>query len=326
MRRGPVGGTERPGQLEAIGSTRRPGQCIRAEVSRQLVMQALAGPARHPIVAPGRRTPRDPTEMPAQPVQHPVQRGVADQVFAGPGQGGAGHADRHPEGRVVVKRGREARRATGCVGQAGSQPALRQIEHAVGEAARRPGLPVMGLPGLDQDDPAGRAALASAAAEEVLHTVVGDADQPIVMAMQVVGMRGEAGLDRLHAGRLVVHQPDTVGGGRRDSGRSRAGDPGDHGATQHSPPGPRDRGTPTSSTRRPGWRWVVGPWTSRTRLRRAAGRRLCPIGWRPACRRPTPPCSRPGASPGTGRPGTARAHPWEQALSVRSAVAPDEFR
>jgi hypothetical protein len=64
---------------------------------------------------------------------------------------------------------------------------------------------------LDQDDAAGGGALAGAAAEKVLHAPVGDADQPFVMPVQVIGMAGKAGTDSLDAARGIAHQCQPVG-------------------------------------------------------------------------------------------------------------------
>lgn len=77
------------------------------------------------------------------------------------------------------------------------QPSLRQIEHAVGKTVLMTRLAVMGLLRFDENDAAGRAATPGAPAEEILHTLFGDADQPFIMLVHIIGMAGEARADRL---------------------------------------------------------------------------------------------------------------------------------
>jgi hypothetical protein len=70
----------------------------------------------------------------------------------------------------------------------------------------------MSLLRLDQDNSVRCAALAHTAAEEILHPVIGDTNEPIIVAVKVIGMCGETGLDRLHTGRLIMHQPNVMSG------------------------------------------------------------------------------------------------------------------
>lgn len=89
----------------------------------------------------------------------------------------------------------------------------------VGETVGAAGLAVMGFLGLDQDHPSRRAAPAHAPAEEILNPAFGDADQPVVVAVQIIGVGGEPGVDRLHAARPIADQADAI------RGRHRTGDP-----------------------------------------------------------------------------------------------------
>ncbi len=64
--------------------------------------------------------------------------------------------------------------------------------------------------GLDQDDPAWRALPAGAPAHEILHTTIGDADQPVIVAVKIIGVPGKAGPDGFDARGGIMHQTDTV--------------------------------------------------------------------------------------------------------------------
>jgi hypothetical protein len=53
------------------------------------------------------------------------------------------------------------------------------------------------------------------ATEEILQAAIGDANQPFVVAVQIIGVTGEAGVDRLNSGAGIARQSDAI---RRHSG------------------------------------------------------------------------------------------------------------
>jgi hypothetical protein len=166
-------------------------------------MQPLARPPRHARIVPPPSVPRAPAEMKPQPSQHRIERGLALQPPTLPPQRPARRAHRAAKPRIIGEvRPKSPRLAN---------PRLRQIEHAVGEAAFVACLSVMQLSRLDQDDPSLRAPPPRAAAEEILHAALGHAHQPLVMPMKVVRVSREPRPDRLDAADPVAHQPNPIG-------------------------------------------------------------------------------------------------------------------
>ncbi len=65
---------------------------------------------------------------------------------------------------------------------------------------------------LGQDQPIARAALPGSAAVKIPHASIGDAHQPLVMAMQVISVTHEAGVDRVDTTHRVAQQVNAIGG------------------------------------------------------------------------------------------------------------------
>lgn len=226
MRRRAVGRAERPGELKAIRRAGNLRQAIGSDIRRHVVVQPLPRQTRHALRTAAGRAAAWTAELRTQAVQDSVKCGVPSQALARTEKRTAGCADAMGEQRVVIERGGETRITAACVGQTGPQPWLWQIEHAIGKAPGRPRLPVMLFLWLNQDDTAWRAAPTGATAHEILHTTIGNADEPVIVAVKIIGMRGEAGPDGFDASGGIMHQTDTVGrrchcAGRR-SGRARA--------------------------------------------------------------------------------------------------------
>ena len=219
VRRGSVGRTKGAGELETVRGADRPGQRVSAEVPGGVVVQPLARPASHPPVASCRDAVFRAAEMRAQQGEDVVQGRVALKAPCPANQGATGDADHAAERWIVEQIVSKTRLTAGRVSQPRPQPWARQVEHPVREAIWTARLPIMGLLGLDQDDPARRAASTLAAAEEVLHAVIGGADQPVVVTVQVVSVRGEAGANRFHPARRIVHETDAVRGKEADAYR-----------------------------------------------------------------------------------------------------------
>jgi hypothetical protein len=115
-------------------------------------------------------------------------------------------ADRGAKPHVVGQGGAEPDRVVALA----VEPVPQQVQHRVGKTLAAAAFAIVRLLRLDQDDAARRAAPACATAEKVPNAVIDDTRQPVVVAMQVIGMAGKARADRLDAARGVAHQPHGV--------------------------------------------------------------------------------------------------------------------
>ena len=221
MGAGAVCGTKGAGELKPVGGPGGLGESIPADILGQPAMQ----PVTRALGDGGRRAAGGEAlgalQMRPQTAEDGIQSGVAPQLLAPLPERRAGGADGQAQGRVIAKRRPETGIADRPVAEAVLQPAARQVEHAIRKAAFRAGLPVMRFLRLDENDAARRAEAPGAAAEKILHAVIGDTDQPFIMAMKVIGMAGEAGRYALDAAGRVPRERNAVRG-IRGGARQRA--------------------------------------------------------------------------------------------------------
>jgi len=205
MGRGVTDGAKGASKMEAVRGAGIVGERVEADILGQGIMKPFTRPpgGRNGVSA-GRRPSRAP------------RRG---QALGWGSEREASRADRGGELRVIDEGRQKSWIADRRVGKSGVQPGARQIQHAIGEAAAIAGLPVMSLLRLDQDDTAGGAAATAATAEKILLSAFGDADEPIVVAMQVAGVAGEARPDYLDSARAIADELHVVGRRRNRFGR-----------------------------------------------------------------------------------------------------------
>src|SRR5882724_6477388 len=206
-----VGPREGAAEMEAAhaGDVREVGG---GDVVGQCFMQEIAGAAQGEEVRAARCVGRDETRIGVAGGE--AQAGVAQQRLAFERRRAFAqrlvqrlHAARQ-DGIADQGRARErqlGRPAVARVHEHAAHGFRRQIEHAVGEALGDAGMAVMGLVRVEGHDHAGRAGMQRAAAMEGLHARLRHADGIALVAVALVDMALEMGVQQL--------DPERAGGG-----------------------------------------------------------------------------------------------------------------
>ena len=148
--------------------------------------------------------------MGADQAQNLVKHGIHSQSVGSCMKGCARPANRGREMRIVRQCRAKAKTSIARKSEYRPEPQLGQIEHAVGEAFAAAGIPVVLFLRLNEDHPSRCAAVTFASAEKLLHPMLGRANKPVIVPMQIVGMGIEAGTNGFDATCRITHETHEI--------------------------------------------------------------------------------------------------------------------
>ena len=148
--------------------------------------------------------------MGADQAQNLVKHGVPGQSVGSCMKGRAGPANRGREMRIVCQCRAKSKTSIARKSERRPEPQLGQIEHAVGKAFAIAGISVMLFFWLNEDHSSRCAAVTFASAEKLLHSVLGCANKPVIVAMQIVGMGIETGTNGFNTTYRITHETNEI--------------------------------------------------------------------------------------------------------------------
>lgn len=201
---------EGAGELEAT-CTADCRQIIQAYVFIGMGMQILSGADCRERKVSRCADRLGPPQMLAQPNKERIQCSLADYAQLIGGQRCYRMRNGQEQFRALRQRRGEARRAMvqRCIieaQQCAFEPGGLQIEHGIGESALRGGIAVVDFPGFEQKDLSGRAVVDPLSAFELLHALLGEANQIAFVPVRIVSMPFEVRAQRLNAGVGILVQ------------------------------------------------------------------------------------------------------------------------